>query len=77
MAVPEEDYERVADFVNLQPEVAHNYRREHILNMWFVVAAETPEKAEAVCRYVEGVTGLEVWRFPKEREYFVDLRLRV
>jgi hypothetical protein len=23
--------------------VAHNYRREHALNMWFVLATETPE----------------------------------
>jgi hypothetical protein len=57
------------------PEVAHNYQREHRLNMWFVVAAETPAAAELACLRVERETGLAVLRFPKEREYFVGLRL--
>lgn len=76
MAVPEEDFDRVAEFLNAQPEIAHNYRREHPLNMWFVGAAETPEKVEALFRYVERVTGLPVYRFPKEREFHVKLYLR-
>ncbi|MGD8712224.1 MAG: Lrp/AsnC family transcriptional regulator, partial [Thiohalophilus sp.] len=42
MAVPEQDFERVADIVNDFPEVAHNYEREHRFNMWFVLATETP-----------------------------------
>ncbi|KAF0103822.1 MAG: transcriptional regulator [bacterium] len=76
MAVPEADYEEIALVVNAQPEVAHNYRREHALNMWFVVAAETPRRAEKACARIETSTGLEVFRFPKEREYFVELRLQ-
>lgn len=76
MAVPEADYEEIALVVNAQPEVAHNYRREHALNMWFVVAAETPRRAEKACARIEASTGLEVFRFPKEREYFVELRLQ-
>lgn len=39
MAVPPEHFEEVAAKVNALPEVAHNYQREHRLNMWFVVAA--------------------------------------
>ncbi|WP_236551344.1 Lrp/AsnC family transcriptional regulator [Billgrantia tianxiuensis] len=42
LEVPEADYERVTAAVNAFPEVAHNYRREHRLNMWFVLATETP-----------------------------------
>ncbi|MBM4181441.1 MAG: Lrp/AsnC family transcriptional regulator [Betaproteobacteria bacterium] len=76
MAVPEADYEEIALVVNAQPEVAHNYRREHALNMWFVVAAETPRRAEKACARIEAATGLEVFRFPKEREYFVELKLQ-
>ncbi|MFA5083326.1 MAG: AsnC family transcriptional regulator [Hydrogenophilaceae bacterium] len=77
MAVPEADYENVAFIVNAQPEIAHNYRREHRLNMWFVGAGETPERAEAAFRRIEDATSLPVCRFPKEREYFVELRLTV
>jgi siroheme decarboxylase len=77
MAVPASEFERIAEFVNLQPEIAHNYRREHALNLWFVGAAETPEKVEAAFAYIESMTGYPVYRFPKEREFFVELKLEV
>ena len=57
------------------PAVAHNYRREHALNMWFVVAAESPQAAADALRRIGRVTGLPVHAFPKEREYFVELKL--
>ncbi len=76
LRVPEGDFERIADLVNALPEVAHNYRREHDYNMWFVLATERPEGiAEAIGR-IEAVTGLAVAAFPKEREYFVEMKLR-
>jgi len=75
LAVPEADYERVAEQVNALPEVAHNYRREHALNMWFVLATETPEGIADCARRIEAATGLVVHLFPKEREYFVEMRL--
>jgi DNA-binding Lrp family transcriptional regulator len=75
MSVPRKEFERIAEFVNLQPEVAHNYRRDHALNLWFVGAAETPDKVEAAFSYIESVTGYQVYRFPKELEFFVQLKL--
>ncbi|MFW9617006.1 Lrp/AsnC family transcriptional regulator [Aquabacterium sp.] len=75
LAAPEADFERVAQQVNALPAVAHNYRRTHKLNMWFVVAGETPQKVEDTCQQIERETGLTVYRFPKEREFFVELRL--
>ena len=75
LAVPEPRFDAVAAIVNAFPEVAHNYRREHVLNMWFVVAAESPEQADAALRRIEAATGLPVRAFPKEREYFVELKL--
>jgi DNA-binding Lrp family transcriptional regulator len=91
MAVPDERFDAVARAVNAWPEVAHNYRREsagHVesgphrgegaaLNMWFVVAAESAAAAEAVLQHIEAETGLVVWRFPKEREFKVELRLPI
>jgi len=76
MAVPEGDFERVAAQVNAFPEVAHNYRREHALNMWFVLATATPEGIAATIAALEAATGLPVFAFPKEREYFVEMKLR-
>ncbi|TXG80130.1 MAG: Lrp/AsnC family transcriptional regulator [Rhodocyclaceae bacterium] len=75
LAVPEERYDEVTALVNSLPEVAHNYRREHALNMWFVLATETPQGiGDAVAR-IESLTGLPVHAFPKEREYFVEMKL--
>ncbi len=76
MAVPEADFERVAGIVNGFAEVAHNYRRDHRLNMWFVLATETPAEIAATCAAIEAASGLPVLPFPKDREYFVDLRLQ-
>lgn len=76
MSVPESDFERIAKFVNLQAEIAHNYRREHRLNMWFVGAGESAEKVEQAFRYIEEISGYPVFRFPKEREFFVELKLQ-
>lgn len=75
LAVPEADYERVAEQVNALPEVAHNYRREHALNMWFVLATETPEGIAAAIEKIERATGLKVYPFPKLKEYFVEMKL--
>lgn len=75
LAVPEADYARVAAAVNALPEVAHNYRREHRLNMWFVLATETPAGIDAALRRIEADTGLPVFAFPKEREYFIGMKL--
>ena len=77
MQVPEALFERTAEIVNRYPEVAHNYRREHRLNMWFVIATERPEDIASVITRIERETGLVVLDFPKRREYFVGLKLAV
>jgi len=76
LRVPEAEFERVAAQVNAFPEVAHNYRREHTLNMWFVLATATPQGIAETIAAIEAATGLTVFAFPKEREYFVEMKLR-
>lgn len=71
-----EVFDRVAAQVNALPEVAHNYERDHDLNMWFVLATEDPAEIEAVIQRIEQDTGCTVFNFPKSREYFVELRLK-
>ena len=75
LEVPLERFDVVAAAVNALPEVAHNYRREHAFNMWFVIAADSQEHADAALAKVAQLTGLHVHAFPKEKEYFVGLRL--
>jgi len=75
MKVPEDRYERVAELVNALPEVAHNYRREHEHNMWFVLATERPGEIAAAIARIEAATGLAVLNLPKLEEYFLELKL--
>ena len=56
-------------------EVAHNYRREHTLNMWFVMASEDPARIGLVIEAIQTETGLTVYDFPKLDEFFVRLHL--
>jgi len=72
---PEKDFDTLADIINAFPEVAHNYAREHTLNMWFVLATETPEQIQQVISKIEAMTGLTVYNMPKIQEYFVGLKL--
>ena len=74
MAVPERDFERVVAQVNALPQVAHNYARAHRLNLWFVLATETPAEIDAVIRTIERDTGLPVYNLPKIEEFYVGLR---
>ena len=77
MAVPAARFEAVAETVNDFAEVAHNYERAHRLNMWFVLACEEPDRIETVAAEIEAATGLAVLCFPKEAEFFVNLRVPV
>ena len=39
LAVPPEELESVAALVSAYPQVNHNYEREHLYNLWFVLTA--------------------------------------
>ena len=77
MKVPEERYDEVSNTVNSMPEIAHNYAREHELNMWFVIATETPEQITSVIADIEQQTGIRVYNMPKQKEYFLGLKFEV
>jgi len=77
LCVPKADFEKVAVQVNAFPEVAHNYAREHELNMWFVLATEQPQRIDEVISEIEAQTGLQVYNMPKQAEYYIGLRLEI
>ena len=77
VAAPPEQFDRIAGIINTFPEVAHNYARDHWLNMWFVIATETPEQVQQTLTNIEQLTGLKVFNMPKINEYFVGLKLEV
>lgn len=77
LSAPPARYDAVADIVNSYAEVAHNYAREHALNMWFVIATDDPARVKAVIAEIEAATGLTVYDMPKEAEFFIGLRFEL
>ena len=76
MKVPEQHFDEIAGIINRFPEIAHNYQRNHTLNMWFVIATEKPEQIQQVILAIEKQTQLQVYNMPKCKEYFVRLELK-
>ncbi|WP_340053631.1 Lrp/AsnC family transcriptional regulator [Pseudomonas sp. JAI120] len=73
LAVPEAQFDAVAKQLNALPQVAHNYRREHRWNMWFVLACATAQELADTLSRIEALTGLAVLNLPKEHTYHVGL----
>lgn len=75
LAAPPDRFDEVTEMVNAHAEVAHNYERTHHLNMWFVLATETPDGIDRTADTIEQETGLTVYRFPKSQEFFIGFRV--
>ena len=75
--VPADHYDEVTEIVNGFDQVAHNYARDHELNMWFVLATETPDEIATVIHDIEQQTGLRVYNMPKQEEFFLQLIFEV
>ncbi|MNF98861.1 hypothetical protein D3C84_817360 [compost metagenome] len=73
LAVPEERFENVAAQLHELPEVAHNYRREHRWNMWFVLGCASEQGLADALHRIESLTGLPLLNLPKEETYHVGL----
>lgn len=74
--VPERDFDRIAEIVNGYPEVAHNYKRDHHFNMWFVLVVEKPECLDWVIGDIEDRTGLKTHAEPETGEFFSDREMQ-
>jgi DNA-binding Lrp family transcriptional regulator len=77
MAVPEPEFDRVAALLAERPEVAHNYRRDHPLNMWFVLATASEPALQQSVRAIQALSGLPVYDFPKLAEYHLGFWLHL
>ncbi len=73
MAVPPARLEAIAERVNAEPTVNHNYEREHRLNLWFVVTGAARDCVAGTLARIEADSGLEVLDLPLERAYHIDL----
>ncbi|MCU0117899.1 Lrp/AsnC family transcriptional regulator [Pseudomonas sp. B2M1-30] len=73
LSVPEVRFDEVAGQLHALPEVAHNYRREHPWNMWFVLGCASEQDLRDTLQRIETLTGLPVLNLPKEETYHVGL----
>lgn len=77
MIVPEDRFNQVSEIVNSFEEVAHNYKREHQFNMWFVIAGKQKAEVMKVLQQIEKLTEMKTYNFPKLKEFALDLFFEV
>lgn len=63
----------VAERVSAHPEVNHNYAREHVWNLWFVLTAPDTVRLARVLRKIRRDTGCPVIALPLRTEFHIDL----
>ncbi len=73
MSVPADELECVARIVSAFPEVNHNYERDHLYNLWFVVTASSEEHLDIVLYEIEQHTEQTLMSLPMLDDYFIDL----
>jgi DNA-binding Lrp family transcriptional regulator len=77
LAVPEAAFDRVTETVNALPQVAHNYRRDHPLNMWFVLGTKSEQELEETIACIQTLTRLPLYNFPKLKEFHLGFWVRL
>ncbi len=73
IAVPSHDLERVAAIVSSHSGVNHNYEREHVYNLWFVMTGPNAAAVESAMQGLDAQTGYRALRLPMVRPYRIDL----
>ncbi|MGZ8259765.1 MAG: siroheme decarboxylase subunit beta [Caldimonas sp.] len=72
-AVPAERLDAVAGIVSTHPGVNHNYEREHVYNLWFVVTGPSIAAVHASVDALEADTDCPALRLRMQRAYRIDL----
>lgn len=73
MAVPAQCLQAVAERINAEPGVNHNYLREHDYNLWFVITGPDAQQLEQRMQAIERDCGLSALRLRMVRPYRIDL----
>ena len=73
LAVPPEQLDEMARWINVLPEVNHNYEREHVYNLWFVVAAPDQAWLDAVLQRISRHSGYPMLVLPLVERFHIDL----
>ncbi|MCP4935798.1 MAG: Lrp/AsnC family transcriptional regulator [bacterium] len=73
MKVPRSRLLEVANIVNSEPGVNHNYEREHEFNLWFVATARDTSSLEQMLQRISARAGIEALSLPLQKAHHIDL----
>jgi DNA-binding Lrp family transcriptional regulator len=61
--------EAIAEEINKEPGVTHNYEREGELNLWFTITMKTMDDIDTFITTLEKTFPIKVYRFPEKRTF--------
>lgn len=73
LAVPPEQLDEMANWINALPEVNHNYEREHDYNLWFVATAPDQDWLDSVLERITIKSGCPMLVLPLVERFHIDL----
>jgi len=73
LSVPDAHLEAVAEVVNDEPGVNHNYEREHLFNLWFVVTGADRAAITATLERIKEMSGCPLIEAPLDTAFHLDL----
>ena len=73
VAAPVEQIDLVAARLSSAPRVNHNYAREHLYNLWFVMTAPDEDTLDERLDELEHQLKLPILRLPMVEGYHIDL----
>lgn len=73
VAAPPDRIETIAALIDAHEGVNHNYERENVWNLWFVVTGRDQGDVDATLESIARETRSPVLNLPLERSYHIDL----
>lgn len=76
--MPENEIEKVAEYINMYDEVTHNYIREDEYNMWFTMITRSEENLINILEEIKRNTGLEeIMSLPSVKLFKIKVALNL
>ena len=61
--------EKIAERINKEPGVTHNYEREGELNLWFTITMKTMDAINTFITTLENTFLIKIYRFPEKKTF--------
>lgn len=71
--VPEQRIREVAELINQEKGVTHNYIRDHELNLWFTLTAPSPDEAMQIVYSLQSDAKIDIISMPAKAVYKIKV----